>query len=55
MENRPATPRAEGLSFFVLEALSNIGYNKASTLSQAEFRPQYSSELIPRGSKTELS
>lgn len=50
---KPANPRAEDLSFFVLEVLSKVGANKLRKLSQTLFRPEDTSGLIPRGSKTE--
>lgn len=54
--NRPATPRAEGLSFLALEVLENVGDNNATKFSQAAFRPEDTSELmIPKGSKTDPS
>ena len=54
-ENQPANPRAEDFSFFVLEALSNVSDHKPRKLSQVAVRPEDTSGLIPKGSKTESS
>lgn len=54
-ENKPATPRAEDFSFLVPEALSNVCENKPIKLSHVALRPEDTSELIPKGSKTEPS
>ena len=54
LKKKPATPLTEeDISFLVPEVLSNVGVNKARKLSQTPFRPEETSGLIPKGSKTD--
>lgn len=55
-EIKPANPRAEGdLSFFVLEALSNVCPKKPRKFSHVLLNSVERSGRMPKGSKTELS